>query len=202
MLKKTVSKKFLYISIALLFAFALIGRSISTANVAPFRAFGGAVWLKDGVHYINDNQITTRAEQMNAPAELKLTNDILLVTPSCDAVESGFCQQGSGVYVDKALVSSAVAYVPAVPDTKKVVGYCTACNDGTWSPSCAVGRGACSWHSGVAAYNVAQYVTIKGTPAVAAEPAVYSYSPKTYKDSSAYIEPVTPNLDEIVKFAN
>jgi hypothetical protein len=41
---------------------------------------------------------------------------------------------------------------------EKVTGYCTLCNDGTYSPSCAVGRGACSHHSGVAQYN-AQVIT-------------------------------------------
>lgn len=34
-----------------------------------------------------------------------------------------------------------------------VTSYCTLCNDGTYSPSCATGRGACSWHGGVAQWN-------------------------------------------------
>lgn len=139
---------------------------------------------------------------MNAPAESALSEQIIRTTPLCDSVEAGFCQQSPGVYVDKVLTTPGVAYVPAVPDTKKIIGYCTACNDGTWSPSCAVGRGACSWHGGVAAYDVAQYVTIRGTPAVQAQPAVYSYIPKTYKDSSIYVEPATSSLNEIITFAN
>lgn len=54
-------------------------------------------------------------------------------------------------------------YHPAVPEKthtetettykEEVVGYCTLCNDGTYSPSCATGRGACSHHGGVAEWN-------------------------------------------------
>lgn len=41
--------------------------------------------------------------------------------------------------------------------TKEIVGYCTLCNDGTRSPSCATGRGACSHHGGVAEWNAPIY---------------------------------------------
>lgn len=36
---------------------------------------------------------------------------------------------------------------------EEIIGYCTLCNDGTYSPSCATGRGACSYHRGVAQWN-------------------------------------------------
>lgn len=202
MQKKTVKKNFLYIIIATLLVITLAGRSLAAVEVAPFHAFGGAVWFKEGVHYLSDDQLSTRVKQMNAPVELALAEQISQATPLCDTVESGFCQQSPSIYLDKTLVTSAVAYVPAVPDTKKIIGYCTVCNDGTWSPSCAVGRGACSWHGGVAAYNVAQYITISGTPAVLAQPATYSYNTKTYKDSLIYSKPATPSLNDIFTFAN
>jgi hypothetical protein len=48
---------------------------------------------------------------------------------------------------------------------------------------------------------VAQYVTISGTPAVLAQPAVYSFSTKTHKDSLIYTKPATPSFDDIVTFA-
>jgi hypothetical protein len=58
---------------------------------------------------------------------------------------------------------------------EEIVGYCTLCNDGTYSPTCATGRGACSHHGGVAQWNapvydqVAYYEEVKviDTPAVA-----------------------------------
>lgn len=41
-----------------------------------------------------------------------------------------------------------------------ITGYCTLCNDGTYSPTCATGRGACSHHSGVAQFNAPIYGNI------------------------------------------
>jgi len=131
MLKKTANKKFLYTIITILIAVTLVGRSLAVADIAPFRAFGGAIWLKEGVHYLSDDQLSSRVEQMNTPTELGLAKQITQATPLCDVVESGFCQQSLSAYVDKTLVTPAVAYVPAVPDTKKIVSYCTACSDGT-----------------------------------------------------------------------
>lgn len=40
---------------------------------------------------------------------------------------------------------------------RKITGYCTLCNDGTYSPSCATGRGACSHHGGVREWNAPVY---------------------------------------------
>lgn len=38
---------------------------------------------------------------------------------------------------------------------------CTLCVDGTWSPTCATGRGACSWHGGVQEYDATRIKTKK-----------------------------------------
>lgn len=38
---------------------------------------------------------------------------------------------------------------------------CTLCVDGTWSPTCATGRGACSWHGGVQEYDATRITTKK-----------------------------------------
>lgn len=46
---------------------------------------------------------------------------------------------------------------------QQVVGYCTLCNDGTYSPSCATGSGACSHHGGVAQWNAPQYSSVPKT---------------------------------------
>ncbi len=40
---------------------------------------------------------------------------------------------------------------------RKITGYCTLCNDGTYSPTCATGRGACSHHGGVKEWNAPVY---------------------------------------------
>lgn len=82
-------------------------------------------------------------------------------TPTCD-----------GITVTKDCVLNGVLYTtyiyhPAVPATTHVeqrsatekvqTGTCTLCRDGTWSPTCAVGRGACSHHGGVAQYDAPVY---------------------------------------------
>lgn len=194
----TNSKSVLAASIACIIAITAVGTY--AINLAPMTAFGGAIWFKHGVHYSSDAQIAQRIEQLNAPAEAVMSTKISSSTQACDTFEEGFCQQSPAVYADKTVVTPAVAFIPGTPDRKEVNGYCTLCNDGTFSPSCAVGRGACSYHSGVNSYNVPEYRTIPGTPAVEAKPAVYSYSPKSYKESSLYVSPEAPSLEIIVGY--
>ena len=50
--------------------------------------------------------------------------------------------------------------------TDEIVGYCTLCNDGTRSPSCATGRGACSHHGGVRQWNAPIYNKVAHTEQV------------------------------------
>ncbi|TAL14685.1 hypothetical protein EPN95_02155 [Patescibacteria group bacterium] len=199
-LKKRLSLRWsaIFILIILLVFVAIWG----SINIAPFRAFGGAIWFNHGSHYISDLEISNRIQSIKTPKETQIADSISKTTQSCNNVESGFCEKDIGTYVDKSVVSPAVMYQPGTPDIKTIIGYCTLCNDGTFSPSCAVGRGACSYHSGVAGYNVAQYMTTPGTPEIAAQPAVYSYEPKTYKDSPIYVPPAEPSLVDIISFAN
>lgn len=75
-------------------------------------------------------------------------------------------------------------YIPAQPekshqqttytDEEVNVGVCTLCNDGTFSPSCAVGRGACSHHGGVDQYDVPQTQTrsVPKTTTIVDSPAI------------------------------
>lgn len=62
---------------------------------------------------------------------------------------------------------SVYKYYPAIEEKshietittykKEVSGYCTLCKDGTYSPTCATGKGACSHHGGVAQWNAPRY---------------------------------------------
>jgi len=68
---------------------------------------------------------------------------------------------------------SVYKYYEAIPEkthtetittyTEEISGYCTLCNDGTWSPTCATGRGACSKHGGVAQYDAPIYSKVPHT---------------------------------------
>lgn len=44
--------------------------------------------------------------------------------------------------------------------TKEIISYCTLCNDGTYSPTCATGSGACSHYGGVAQWNAPVYTNV------------------------------------------
>jgi len=63
---------------------------------------------------------------------------------------------------------------------KQVSGYCTLCNDDTYSPSCATGRGACSYHGGVAQWNAPRYrnVPVSTTKTIVDSPAQAAYYEK------------------------
>ena len=85
---------------------------------------------------------------------------------------------------------STYVYHPAVPEKthtetvttyqRKVTGYCTLCNDGTYSPSCATGRGACSWHGGVQEWNAPEYenIPVSTTNTIVDAPAQAAYYEK------------------------
>ena len=79
------------------------------------------------------------------------------LVPTCDGTKTV-----SNFEVD-GILYSIFKYYPAEEEKyhyetittyeREITGYCTLCNDGTYSPTCAVGRGACSHHGGVAKYN-------------------------------------------------
>lgn len=88
-------------------------------------------------------------------------------TPTCDGkIVTEDC------IVDETLYETYI-YHEATPEKshtetvttyrEEVSGYCTLCNDGTYSPSCATGRGACSHHGGVAQWNAPRYSRVPET---------------------------------------
>lgn len=104
--------------------------------------------------------------------------------PVCDGTNvTSHCKADDGVY-------KTYVYHPAVPAKthqetvttykEEVTGYCTLCNDGTYSPSCATGRGACSWHGGVAQWNAPRTnsVPVYSTKQVVDVPAKDAYYDK------------------------
>jgi hypothetical protein len=66
---------------------------------------------------------------------------------------------------------------------EEVRGYCTLCSDGTYSPTCATGRGACSHHGGVAQWNapISSSVPTNTTKTVIDAPAKDAYYEKSIK---------------------
>jgi len=85
--------------------------------------------------------------------------------PTCDGTTiTTNCQVDGIVY-------SKYIYHPAIPESShveivttyenQIVDYKTQCNDGTWSPSNAKGKGACSHHGGVYDFYAPVYRSVR-----------------------------------------
>ena len=96
----------------------------------------------------NTLEITKTVEKI----ESKKTCDGITITTNCevDGIEYSVYKYYEAV-PEKSHTETITTY------TEEITGYCTKCNDGTWSPTCATGRGACSNHGGVAQYNAPRY---------------------------------------------
>ena len=118
----------------------------------------------------------------SAPEEIKK-----VATPTCDGtIVTSNCAVDGVTY-------TSYTYIPAVPEKshtetittykKEIANYCTLCNDGTYSPSCATGRGACSHHDGVAEWNAPRYRNVPEytTKTVIDAPAKEAYYEKVAK---------------------
>lgn len=84
--------------------------------------------------------------------------------PVCDGTNvTSSCKADGGIYktyVYHPAVAAKTHQEAQVTYKEQVTGYCTLCVDGTYSPSCATGRGACSHHGGVAQWNAPRTSTV------------------------------------------
>lgn len=122
---------------------------------------------------VNQNDLSNQ----NIDSSTKQAENKIIICDGINVIEN--CEVDGVKY-------STYKYYPAVEEvshfeskityTEEVTGYCTLCNDGTRSPTCATGRGTCSHHGGVAEWNAPIYnkvphyeqVKIVDTPAVEA----------------------------------
>ncbi len=135
----------------------------------------------------------------NIPQPAKLNNTKSLNSTQPTQIKTPTAQKAKPVCDGTTITSdcelegvnySTYVYHPAVAEKthtdtvttyqKKVTGYCTLCNDGTYSPSCATGRGACSWHGGVQEWNAPEYenVPVTTTNTIVDAPAQAAYYEK------------------------
>lgn len=114
----------------------------------------------------------------------KAKADAIKAMPTCDGTTTkGDCKLEGAIYKTYIYHPTVAEKTHKETDTtyKEVVtGYCTLCNDGTYSPSCATGRGACSWHGGVAQWNAPRTsrVAVNTERIVVDVPAVAEYYEK------------------------
>jgi hypothetical protein len=114
----------------------------------------------------------------------KAKADAIKAMPTCDGTTTkGNCKHEGAIYKTYTYYPAIAEKSHKVVDTtyKEVVtSYCTLCNDGTYSPSCATGKGACSWHGGVAQWNAPRTssVPVNAERIVIDAPAVAEYYDK------------------------
>jgi hypothetical protein len=127
----------------------LIG--IATAGIISLSAIGSVT---------NNSQtsITDGAQSSKAVPSVNVQPESApKAKPICDGTSITTLCTVDGVsyktYVYHAAVAEKTHTETTTTYQEKVTGYCTLCNDGTYSPSCATGRGACSYHGGVQQWN-------------------------------------------------
>lgn len=131
---------------------------------------------------------TSQSTQLNTAATPRITPTVIpekkVETPKPLPVCDGTTVMAD--CVSENITYKTYVYHPAVPEKthtetvttyeKKITSQCTLCVDGTYSPSCATGRGACSHHGGVAQWNAPVYTDVP------------VYSTKTIIDAPAQAE--------------
>lgn len=119
---------------------------------------------------------SSKIESTKSPhVEKKVTCDGIVETKNCE-----FEGVKYSTYVYHQAVPEKSHQEQTTTYRQEITSYCTLCNDGTYSPSCATGRGACSHHGGVAQWNAPRYsqVPIVETKTVIDEPAKEAYIEK------------------------
>lgn len=112
--------------------------------------------------------------------------------PVCDGTSvTSRCRTDDGVYttyVYHPAVAAKTHQETEVTYREEVTGYCTLCMDGTYSPSCATGRGACSHHGGVAQWNAPRTskVPVNSSRLVVDVPAKEAYYDKVLDKELSY----------------
>jgi hypothetical protein len=114
----------------------------------------------------------------SAPKKVMPTCDGTTVTSDCALDSINY-----KTYVQHPAVAEKTHTETTTTYQEKVTGYCTLCSDGTFSPSCATGRGACSHHGGVAQWNapITTKVPVNTTKTVVDAPAQEAYYEKAIK---------------------
>ncbi len=135
-------RAFVFLGSAVILLLAIAGNNTNdTQSSAPTKPESG-----------NTQKVATDAQ---AEPKAKPICDGTTVTANCTVDGATY-----STYVYHAAVAEKSHTQTNTTYEKKVTGYCTLCNDGTYSPSCATGRGACSWHGGVQEWNAPEYSTV------------------------------------------
>jgi len=143
----------------------------------------GALLL--GVLGASSSTTPSNVDTIQSPKTAPSTTTVKEKTkPTCDGtvVTNGCTLEGSNykTYIYHAAVEEKTHTETITTYKEEVASYCTLCDDGTYSPSCATGRGACSHHGGVAQWNAPRYhaVPVENTKTIVDTPAKEAYYEK------------------------
>lgn len=153
-------------------------RAIITTVSLGLLVFGiiGAVGNHGQSQKLDSTKINTTSSSIGTAAKkMALTCDGTTVTSNC--VLDGVSYK---TYIYRPAVPEKTHMETETTYQEKVIGYCSLCSDGTYSPSCATGRGTCSHHGGVAQWNapVTSSVPVQTTKTVVDSPAQEAYFEK------------------------
>ena len=145
------------------------GIVIGVVSVVSVLGFLGNIGSTESSSSAEINTKTTSSStpgvKSYTPAKINKISD--KTVPTCDGtvVTSSCTSEGVNykTYIYHPAVAEKTHTVQETSYRQEVSGYCTLCNDGTYSPSCATGRGACSYHGGVAQWNAPRYTNVPVT---------------------------------------
>ena len=151
---KNKSKKKIWIIVGVVLAIIIIG-SVNNET------------LQDNNNKIQNNNKEDSTEPLINQDEKNSNQNKEEKIPTCDGTTiTNDCEVDGIIY-------SIYKYYPAeeekyhfetiTTNERQITGYCTLCNDGTYSPTCATGRGACSHHGGVKEWNAPVYSEVPKT---------------------------------------
>lgn len=144
-----------------------------SAGVLLLGALGSSASNQNAVHSSTSTPTANTASQK------------VIAKPTCDgtAVTSSCAIEGVNykTYIHHPAVAEKTHSETVTTYQEKVTGYCTLCSDGSYSPSCATGRGTCSHHGGVAEWNapITSNVPVNSTKTIVDAPAQEAYYEKT-----------------------
>jgi hypothetical protein len=143
-----------------------------------------------GIIGISGNQQPTKLDTIQTrDAASRTTKKPEKVIPTCDGtIVTASCTLDGASYKTYIYHPAVAEKTHAETETtyrEEITGYCTLCSDGTYSPSCATGRGACSHHGGVAQWNapILRNVPVNSTKTVIDAPAQEAYYEKVVDEA-------------------
>jgi hypothetical protein len=160
----------------------LLYNSLYMKKVTTLGIVLGVVTMLGVIGSSGNNQSTGGVDSVQSSKDVPISkSSVKKVIPTCDGKAVSESCVLKGIAYEKYIYHPAIAqksHLETVTTYKEeTTGYCTLCSDGTYSPTCATGRGACSWHGGVAQWNapIVSQVPIESTKTIVDAPAKDAY---------------------------